>query len=61
MDNKELYKKFIEECTPNAKSYKNYSDFNRINATIARMKGVSNFDIYDCYSLIEFDNLYFSR
>lgn len=58
MDNKELYKKFIEECTPNAKSYKNYSDFNRINATIARMKGVSNFDIYDCYSIIEFDNLY---
>lgn len=44
----EQYKSFILNCTTSPKSVNNYSDFKRINETVAKIKGVDSFDIYSC-------------
>lgn len=48
MTTEEQYKSFILNCTTSPKSVNNYSDFKRINETIAKIKGVDSFDIYSC-------------
>lgn len=48
MTTEELYKSFILNCTTSPKSVNNYSDFKRINETVAKIKGVDSFDIYSC-------------
>ena len=48
MTTEEQYKNFIKNCTTSPKSVNNYSDFKRINETIAKIKGVDSFDIYSC-------------
>ncbi len=48
MTTEEQYKSFILNCTTSPKSVNNYSDFKRINETIAKIKGVNSFDIYSC-------------
>ena len=48
MTTEEQYKSFIQNCTTSPKSVNNYSDFKRINETIAKIKGVDSFDIYSC-------------
>ena len=45
MTTEEQYKNFIKNCTTSPKSVNNYSDFKRINETIAKIKGVDSFDI----------------
>lgn len=42
MTQEEQYKSFIKYCTKAGKSISNYSDFKRINETIAKIKGVEN-------------------
>lgn len=46
MTQEEQYKSFIKYCTKAGKSISNYSDFKRINETIAKIKGVEKYDIY---------------
>lgn len=48
MNIEEQYKSFIKNCTNSPNSVNNYSDFKRINETIAKIKGVATFDIYSC-------------
>ena len=48
MTTEEQYKNFIKNCTTSPKSVNNYSDFKRINETVAKIKGVDSFDIYSC-------------
>lgn len=48
MTTEEQYKSFILNCTTSPKSVNNYSDFKRINETVAKIKGVESFDIYSC-------------
>ena len=48
MTTEEQYKSFILNCTTSPKSVNNYSDFKRINETVAKIKGVDSFDIYSC-------------
>ena len=46
MTQEEQYKSFIKYCSNARKSINNYSDFKRINETIAKIKGVEKYDIY---------------
>lgn len=48
MTQEEQYKSFIKYCSNASKSINNYSDFKRINETIAKIKGVEKYDIYSC-------------
>ena len=54
MTQEEQYKSFIKYCTKAGKSISNYSDFKRINETIAKIKGVEKYDIYSCVHTKEF-------
>lgn len=53
MSVEEEYKYFIENCTNASKSYKNYSDFSRICKTVASMRQLDGFDIYNVTSVNE--------
>ena len=57
MTTEELYKSFILNCTTSPKSVNNYSDFKRINETVAKIKGVDSFDIYSCVQSKELQDI----
>ena len=57
MTTEEQYKNFIKNCTTSPKSVNNYSDFKRINETIAKIKGVDSFDIYSCVHTKELQDI----
>ncbi|WP_337535380.1 AAA family ATPase [Segatella sp.] len=57
MTTEEQYKSFILNCTTSPKSVNNYSDFKRINETIAKIKGVDSFDIYSCVHTKELQDI----
>ena len=57
MTTEEQYKSFILNCTTSHKSVNNYSDFKRINETIAKIKGVDSFDIYSCVHTKELQDI----
>ena len=57
MTTEELYKNFIKNCTTSPKSVNNYSDFKRINETVAKIKGVDSFDIYSCVHTKELQDI----
>ena len=57
MTTEEQYKSFILNCTTSPKSVNNYSDFKRINETIAKIKGVDSFDIYSCVRTKELQDI----
>ena len=57
MTTEEQYKNFIKNCTTSPKSVNNYSDFKRINETIAKIKGVESFDIYSCVHTKELQDI----
>lgn len=57
MTTEEQYKSFILNCTTSPKSVNNYSDFKRINETIAKIKGVDSFDIYSCIHTKELQDI----
>ena len=57
MTTEEQYKNFIKNCTTSPKSVNNYSDFKRINETIAKVKGVDSFDIYSCVHTKELQDI----
>ena len=57
MTTEEQYKSFIQNCTTSPKSVNNYSDFKRINETIAKIKGVDSFDIYSCVHTKELQDI----
>lgn len=57
MTTEEQYKSFILNCTTSPKSVNNYSDFKRINGTIAKIKGVDSFDIYSCVHTKELQDI----
>ena len=57
MTTEEKYKSFILNCTTSPKSVNNYSDFKRINETIAKIKGVDSFDIYSCVHTKELQDI----
>ena len=57
MTTEEQYKSFILNCTTSPKSVNNYSDFKRINETIAKIKGVESFDIYSCVHTKELQDI----
>lgn len=57
MTTEEQYKSFILNCTTSSKSVNNYSDFKRINETIAKIKGVDSFDIYSCVHTKELQDI----
>ena len=57
MTQEEQYKSFIKYCTKAGKSISNYSDFKRINETIAKIKGVEKYDIYSCVHTKEFQDM----
>lgn len=44
MTQEEQYKSFIKYCSNARKSINNYSDFKRINETIAKIKGVEKYE-----------------
>jgi guanylate kinase len=41
-ETEEQYKNFIKNCTTSPKSVNNYSDFKRINETVAKINGVGS-------------------
>ena len=57
MTTEEQYKNFIKNCTTSPKSVNNYSDFKRINKTVAKIKGVDSFDIYSCVHTKELQDI----
>lgn len=57
MTMEEEYKYFLENCTKYAKSSNNYRDFHRIRKTLASIHNVDSFDVYDCTSAAEFEQL----
>ena len=57
MITEEQYKNFIKNCTTSPKSVNNYSDFKRINETVAKIKGVDSFDIYSCVHTKELQDI----
>ena len=57
MTTEQQYKSFILNCTTSHKSVNNYSDFKRINETIAKIKGVDSFDIYSCVHTKELQDI----
>ena len=57
MTTEEQYKSFILNCTSSPKSVNNYSDFKRINETVAKIKGVDSFDIYSCVHTKELQDI----
>lgn len=57
MTTEEQYKSFILNCTTSPKSVNNYSDFKRINETIAKIKGIDSFDIYSCVHTKELQDI----
>ena len=57
MTPEESYLFFLKNCTPANKSAKNYSDFTRINETIARLEGLPSFDIYSILEVSELDRI----
>lgn len=57
MTQEEQYKSFIKYCTKAGKSISNYSDFKRINVTIAKIKGVEKYDIYSCVHTKELQDM----
>lgn len=57
MTTEEQYKSFILNCTSSPKSVNNYSDFKRINGTVAKIKGVDSFDIYSCVHTKELQDI----
>jgi len=57
MTTEEQYKSFILNCTSSPKSVNNYSDFKRINETIAKIKGIDSFDIYSCVHTKELQDI----
>ena len=57
MTTEEQYKNFIKNCTTSPKSVNNYSDFKRINETVAKIKGVDSFDIYSCVHTKELQDI----
>lgn len=57
MTQEEQYKSFIKYCTKAGKSINNYSDFKRINETIAKIKGVEKYDIYSCVHTKELQDM----
>ena len=57
MTTEEQYKNFIKNCTTSPKSVNNYSDFKRINETIAKIKGVDSFYIYSCVHTKELQDI----
>ena len=57
MTTEEQYKNFIKNCTTSPKSVNNYSDFKRINETVAKTKGVDSFDIYSCVHTKELQDI----
>ena len=57
MTQEEQYKSFIKYCTKAGKSISNYSDFKRINETIAKINGVEKYDIYSCVHTKELQDM----
>ena len=57
MTTEEQYKSFIQNCTTSPKSVNNYSDFKRINGTVAKIKGIESFDIYSCVHTKELQDI----
>ena len=57
MTQEEQYKSFIKYCSNARKSINNYSDFKRINETIAKIKGVEKYDIYSCVHTKELQDI----
>ena len=57
MTQEEQYKSFIMYCSNARKSINNYSDFKRINETIAKIKGVEKYDIYSCVHTKELQDM----
>ena len=57
MTTEEQYKNFIKNCTTSPKSVNNYSDFKRINETVAKIKRVDSFDIYSCVHTKELQDI----
>jgi len=57
MTPKESYLFFLKNCTTANKSANNYSDFTRINETIATLKGQPSFDIYSILEVSELDRI----
>lgn len=57
MTPKESYLFFLNNCTTANKSANNYSDFTRINETIARLKEQPSFDIYSILEVSELDRI----
>lgn len=57
MTTEEQYKNFIKNCSTSPKSVNNYSDFKRINETVAKIKGVDSFDIYSCVHTKELQDI----
>lgn len=57
MTQEEQYKNFIKYCSNARKSINNYSDFKRINETIAQIKGVEKYDIYSCVHTKELQDM----
>ena len=57
MTPKESYLFFLNNCTTANKSTNNYSDFTRINETIAGLKGLPSFDIYSILEVSELDRI----
>ena len=57
MTPKESYLFFLNNCTTANKSANNYSDFTRINETIAGLKEQPSFDIYSVLEVSELDRI----
>ena len=57
MTPKESYLFFLNNCTTANKSANNYSEFTRINETIARLKEQPSFDIYSILEVSELDRI----
>lgn len=57
MTQEEQYKSFIKYCSNARKNINNYSDFKRINETIAKIKGVEKYDIYSCVHTKELQDM----
>ena len=57
MTPEESYLFFLNNCTTANKSANNYSDFTRINETIARLKEQPSFDIYSILEVSELDRI----
>ena len=55
---KDNYLYFLKNCTKlSSSSYANYTDFGRINETVARLKGLDSFDIYSISKVSDLDDI----